>query len=129
MVALGEIRSSNKTLQASVPAGQVSVFVGGTSGIGASTLKQLAISTVSPKIYLIGRSQSAAAVQLAELESLNPTGTFTFIEAQVSLLKEVDRVCHEIRERERNIDLLWLSTGGLSFNGRQGTATRSCHAT
>jgi NADP-dependent 3-hydroxy acid dehydrogenase YdfG len=119
MVSLSEIRRSNSELKTQSP-GLVAVFVGGTAGIGANTLKHLVISTNSPKVYIVGRSQTAAAPQLDELKTLNPHATFTFIEAQASLLKDVDRVCNEIKSIEKKIDLLFLTVGALSLNGRQG---------
>lgn len=118
MVAITEIRRSNATLKSRAPI--VAVFIGATSGIGLSTLTQLAIHTTSPKVYIVGRSFSAFSPQLDNLKSLNPDATFEFIEAQVSLLEEIDKVCDEIRSKENKIDLLWLSMGALSLNGRQG---------
>ncbi|KAK9243327.1 hypothetical protein V1506DRAFT_508583 [Lipomyces tetrasporus] len=46
----------------------VAVFVGGTSGIGQGTLKQLAKYATAPKVYVVGRSKSSAAPLLRELE-------------------------------------------------------------
>ncbi|KAF7596884.1 hypothetical protein BBP40_011929 [Aspergillus hancockii] len=72
------------------PHKQVAVFVGGTSGIGEATAKQFAKTIESPTIYIIGRNRSAAARILQRLQSLNPRGTFEFIQSDVSLLREVD---------------------------------------
>jgi NAD(P)-dependent dehydrogenase (short-subunit alcohol dehydrogenase family) len=51
---------------------------------------------------------------LDRLQQLNTKATVTFIEAQVALLKEVDRVCALIASSHKSIDLLWLSQGGLA---------------
>jgi hypothetical protein len=68
MVALTEIRRYNAALK-TLPSGQnqVSVFVGDTAGIGFSTLKALALNTVSPKVYIVGRSATSFSRQLEVL--------------------------------------------------------------
>jgi NAD(P)-dependent dehydrogenase (short-subunit alcohol dehydrogenase family) len=113
-----EVRLSNEDLK-NGPAGLIALFVGATAGIGASTVKQFARRANAPTVYLAGRSQAKAAPLLAELKSLNPQATFIFIEAEVSLLKGVDKVCDEILAKEQKLDLLWLSQGLLSFAGQQ----------
>lgn len=84
-------------------------------------VKALAQNGNAPKVYMIGRSRKSATPLLQELETLNSQATFIFIEAQVSLLKDVDRVCEEIKSKETKIDLLFLSAGTLSMAGRQET--------
>jgi NAD(P)-dependent dehydrogenase (short-subunit alcohol dehydrogenase family) len=118
MVSMKEVRLSNGGLEKG-PAGLKALFVGATAGIGASAVKQFALNTKSPTVYLAGRSQAKAAPLLDELKSLNPQATFTFIEAEVSLLKGVDKVCDEILAKEQKLDLLWVSQGLLSFSGQQ----------
>jgi NAD(P)-dependent dehydrogenase (short-subunit alcohol dehydrogenase family) len=113
-----EVRLSNEGLK-NGPAGLKALFVGATAGIGASAVKQFALHAQAPTVYLVGRSQSKASPLLTELKSLNPEATFTFIEAEVSLLKDVDKVCDEILAKEQKLDLLWLSQGQLSFAGQQ----------
>ncbi|KAK9243172.1 hypothetical protein V1506DRAFT_405580 [Lipomyces tetrasporus] len=98
------------------------LFVGGTSGIGKGTLRQLAKCANAPKVYIVGRSMTFAAPLLSELESLNPLGTFIFIETEISLIKNVDTVCAEKKRKERNLDLVFLSAGYLSVAGRQETS-------
>jgi hypothetical protein len=66
------------------------VFVGGTSGIGMGTLKELKYAYV-PKVCIFGRSRAAAKPLLDELASSNPDGTFVFLETEFTLMKNVDR--------------------------------------
>lgn len=54
MVALEIIRASNAQFK-NLPPGLVAVFVGATSGIGESTLKQFCRQTVRPRLYFVGR--------------------------------------------------------------------------
>lgn len=35
-------------------------------------------------------------------------------------MKNVDRVCEEIKAKEKKVDLLFLSPGHLAFGGREG---------
>lgn len=124
MVSMKEVRLSNGSLKKG-PAGLKALFVGATAGIGASAVKQFALNAKAPTVYLAGRSQAKAAPLLDELKSLNPQATFTFIEAEVSLLKGVDKVCDEILAKEQKLDLLWVSQGLLSFSGQQSEFTSS----
>lgn len=122
MVSLKDIRNSNKSLQ-SLPPGLVAVFAGATSGIGLATLKQLARNCNGPRAYIVGRSQQKAAHIIDQLKAINPMGTFIFIEGQISLIKEVDRISEVIKKLETRIDILCMSPGYLSFGGRHGSST------
>ncbi|GAB1207468.1 hypothetical protein APSETT445_006188 [Aspergillus pseudonomiae] len=113
MVGINEVRKSNAALHAR-DGDFVAVFVGGTSGIGEATAKELAKAIKKPTIHLVGRNQAAGSKILEELKSANPDGTFHFIQSDVSLLRNVDEVCSEIKQKEKAIDLLFLSTGHLA---------------
>ncbi|KAL4916471.1 hypothetical protein BDW62DRAFT_104649 [Aspergillus aurantiobrunneus] len=121
MVKLQNVLAHNAGLKSLGP-GLVAVFVGGTSGISLSTALALARHTVSPKIYLIGRSQSAADEAIATLKSLNPSAQPTFLQSDISLLKNVDSVCAEIKAREKHLNLLFMTAGYMTLNGRDETA-------
>lgn len=113
MVSLQHIRASNGSLPTSYPSGIVAVFVGATSGIGEYTLLQFARHVVRPRVYFVGRSQAAGQRVLAECQKLNQEGSFTFIQADLSDLKNVEVVCKEIKEQEQSINVLFLSQGSL----------------
>ena len=119
MVNIADVRNSNSSLTEKPP-GMVALFVGGTSGIGKGTLKQFSKYANAPRVYIVGRSESSATPLLKELQSLNPQGTFNFIESQISLIGNVDKVCEEIKKKERKMDLIFLSPGYLTLEGRQG---------
>ncbi|KAI9371150.1 hypothetical protein BJX61DRAFT_548480 [Aspergillus egyptiacus] len=121
MVPLPAIRAHNATLDSLGP-GLVAVFVGGTSGIALSTALAFARQTRSPKIYLIGRSQSAADTALTSLRSINPSTEATFLQADISLLKNVDSVCAQITTNETKLNLLFMTPGYLTLKGRDETA-------
>ena len=127
MVSLKDVRASNARFKEKAIPGLVALFIGGTSGIGKGTLIQFAKNANAPIVYLVGRSKASATPLLNELESLNPNGTFTFIETQISLIKNVDRVCDEIKAKEQKLDIIFLSTGFLTLQGgRQGTSIETC---
>ncbi|KAG9838809.1 NAD(P)-binding protein, partial [Aureobasidium melanogenum] len=121
MVSLDLVRKANKSLGSRLPS-PVALFVGGTSGIGRSTLRQLALNTRAPKAYIVGRSESNAKPLLKELHRLNPLGSFNFIEADVSLVRNVDKACESIKQQEKALDLLFMTPGGLSLVGRRETS-------
>ncbi|KAI1349557.1 putative short-chain dehydrogenases/reductase [Xylaria sp. FL0043] len=115
MVALSDIIASNKRIPSALPAGLVAVFIGGTSGVGEYTLKAFARYARAPKVIVVGRSQEAADRILSECRQLSPEGHFEFIRADVSLLKNVDDVCRQIKERVSVINLLFESQGSMAF--------------
>ncbi|CAG8934956.1 unnamed protein product [Penicillium salamii] len=110
MVPLTDVQSSNAEIANSLP-GLVAVFVGATNGIGEATLKEFARSTRSPRVYFIGRSEEAAVRIEAESRQLNPGGEFIFMKVDVSLIRNVDEACREIKRKEGSVDLLFLSCG------------------
>lgn len=121
MVNLQAIQAHNATLK-SLTSGLVVVFVGGTSGIALSTALALTRHTPSPKIYLIGRSQSAADAAIASMKTINSSAQPTFLPTDVSLLKNVDSVCAEIAAREKKVNLLFMTPGYMTLKGRDETA-------
>ncbi|PGH07605.1 hypothetical protein GX51_01613 [Blastomyces parvus] len=120
MVSLTTVRASNARLKTAIP-GITALFVGGTTGIGQSTLRQLAIHSEKPKVYIIGRNKEKASPFLAELSKLNPGGRFQFIETDVSLIRNVDRACEVIKDKEDRLNMLFMTPGGISLSGRRET--------
>ncbi|CAL5868777.1 uncharacterized protein PFLUO_LOCUS3004 [Penicillium psychrofluorescens] len=116
MVSLSEVQASNAQIATSLPPGLVAVFVGATGGIGESTLKEFARNARQPRVYFVGRSQDAGNRVTAECRQLNPEGEFIFIQADCSLIKVVDSVCSEIKNKEDAINLLFLSCGTVVLN-------------
>jgi len=123
MVNLQDIQKSNASLQSLPPPGRlIAVFAGATSGIGLHALKAFARYVPAPTAFVICRSRARSAHIIDELKTINPNGVWEFIEAEVSLIKEVDRVCEEIKTTPGvdHVDILFLSPGFLSFGEREG---------
>ena len=119
MVSLDKMRASNAQIATSLPPNLVAVFAGATSGIGETALKQFAKHAVKPKIFILGRGQASGDRIAAELQKLNPEGQYTFLSCDLSLIRNVDAVCEQIKERETNINLLFITIGTLvSGKGR-----------
>ncbi|KAJ3807183.1 hypothetical protein F5876DRAFT_90690 [Lentinula aff. lateritia] len=74
MVILSLIHTSNSLISTHLPPHLVCVFLGGTSGIGESTLKALVSHAVQPKIYLVGRNKASAERIIEECRGLGPQG-------------------------------------------------------
>lgn len=120
MVKLSLVQASNANIKATFPS-PTALFVGATSGIGESALKSFVKDSEKPTIYLVGRSQSAAAGIIEVLKTSNAGGTYNYIQSDVSLLANVDTVCDQIKSKEKKLDLIVLSPGFLTFEGRNGT--------
>ncbi|CAO2657280.1 Nn.00g034060.m01.CDS01 [Neocucurbitaria sp. VM-36] len=121
MVSLPDVRAHNATLK-SLPAGLVAVFVGGTSGIGFFTARELVRNTTSPHVYLVGRNATEASKITEELRSINTSSQISFIQKDVSLLKNVDEACKEIKAREKQVNILFMTCGYLTLKGRDETS-------
>lgn len=125
MVALTDVQSSNSRVTSALPPGLVAVFVGATSGIGETSLKQFAKHSRQPRVYFIGRSQEAGDRIAAECKTLNSEGEYIFIKADTSLLCNVDDVCRDIKNKEKAVNLLFLSTGSLISKGMPATLSKT----
>ena len=134
MVTLEAVRSRNaQLLQSRQPF--VAVYVGGTAGIGEYAVRALAANyakhgqETGPRVYVVGRNVKAATKIIADCRTTCPSGEFNFVKAEnLSLLKDVDRVCDEIIQAEKaradgtgRVDFLMQTQGYLSFGGREET--------
>ncbi|KAM5373278.1 hypothetical protein ACJZ2D_007107 [Fusarium nematophilum] len=115
------IRASNALIvEASVP--KTAVFVGGTDGIGKATLKDLVSKGFPIKVYIVGRNEAGHRALLDELRALNPKANLIYVQGQISLVADSQRIANLISAQEEKIDLLFLSAGYLPFTGRQETS-------
>lgn len=115
MVALEQIQASNAKIAETYPEGLVAVFAGATAGIGETSLREFARHAAKPRIYIIGRSKEACDRLDADLKSVNSAGEYTFVRSDLSLLRNVDDVCRDIRSKESAINVLFMSQGSLNL--------------
>lgn len=122
MVSYKEIQASNALIN-NDNAPRVCVFVGGTSGIGKLTIQALVATGARTKIYLVGRASSAERSRtfIQEQATVNPNAEIIWVEGEVSLLAESQRICNVIKANESRVDLLFLTAGYAPFGGRQDT--------
>jgi NAD(P)-dependent dehydrogenase (short-subunit alcohol dehydrogenase family) len=120
MVAIDVVRAHNASLK-SLPPKLVAVFVGGTSGIGFFTARELVRNAASPHVYLIGRNATEAGKIMKELSTINSSSEVSFIQKDISLLKNVDEACNEIKRKEEQVNVLFMTCGYLTMKGRDET--------
>lgn len=119
MVDLQTMIRSNSRLS-SVKGPQVALFVGATSGIGLGVLREFTRQAVNPRIYFVARNANTAAVTADELRRLNTGAKVEIIEKNVSLIKDAAKVAEIVKAKESSLDLLFMSVGFFSLDGRQG---------
>ncbi|KUJ21579.1 uncharacterized protein LY89DRAFT_681043 [Mollisia scopiformis] len=101
--------------------GLVCVFAGATGGIGAGTIERLVVMLQSATFYVLGRSASRFAAQRSKLESLNPSLKIVFLEAELSLIADIDAVSKKILDAEKRVDILYMSQACFPINVPQYT--------
>ncbi|KAK4501720.1 hypothetical protein PRZ48_007529 [Zasmidium cellare] len=92
MVTSPQIATSNALIPSHLPRNLTAIFIGATNGIGETTLREFARFTkrLAPNVIFVGRAQEAGERIARECKSLNADGEFTFLKADVGLLKGVD---------------------------------------
>ncbi|KAI8966510.1 NAD(P)-binding protein [Daldinia sp. FL1419] len=109
MVRLDIVRSANAALANSATKPFVAVVAGGTSGIGESAVRALAATFADRggrendvlHVHIVGRNEEAGRRIVTECSEVCPQGIFRFHKGDVSLLREVDRICAEITRAEQ----------------------------
>ncbi|KAL8723590.1 MAG: hypothetical protein Q9225_000132 [Loekoesia sp. 1 TL-2023] len=115
MVSLKTVQESNASLQ-SISPGQVALFVGATSGIAMHTLLEYARNSNKPKIYIVGRGQAKLSPLIENLKKINQQGSYVPLQYSISLLKNVDAACDELKTKEDKLDLLVMCPGYLKLS-------------
>lgn len=64
-------------------------------------------------------SQDAADRIISEVEAMQPEVQMNLIRKDLTLLKNLDEVCNEMKAKETKLNLLFMTQGTLS-NGRDG---------
>ncbi|KAF9493869.1 NAD(P)-binding protein [Pleurotus eryngii] len=121
MHALNALKAAHSAKPLNSP---VAVFVGGTAGIGAALAVKTAKYSTNPNIHIVGRSKASAEKVLAELKAANKDGQYQFheyVSCDVSLLSNARALASTLAEQLPKINLLVLSPGILSMNGRTET--------
>lgn len=96
------------------------VITGGTDGIGRAAAIQLAKLRV--RLLLIGRNPDRGEAAVAEIKRVSGNDAVTFLQADLSLVKNVQRAAQQIRETFDRLDVLAHCAGNLF--PRQRTLTK-----
>ena len=68
----------------------------------------------------LNRSKDAADRITSELKTIQPDAETAFIQKDLTLLKNVDEVCNEIKAKETKLNLLFMTQATMSLKGRNG---------
>lgn len=98
-----DLRSSDKNRY------QRKSIVGGTAGIGETTVREFVRYTLQPIVYLVGHKEEQATKIIGELRNINGDAKIYFIKSNISLLRNVDKTCERIQAKEEKINLLFMS--------------------
>lgn len=82
----------------------VALVMGGTSGIGLAIVKAIYKRFTAPRIYFVGRNQTAATQIIEEASKINPSAKLTFIQYDIYLLTNVVKFSRDFINAELAID-------------------------
>jgi len=99
--------------------GQTAVITGGTDGIGKQVALRLAQR--GAQVTLVGRNPSKGAATVSEIQGAAPGVTVRFEQADLSLMKEVQRIGQQLKAQHPQLDML-IHCAGVTL--RQRTLTR-----
>ncbi len=92
------------------------LITGGTDGIGKATAHQLA--KMGARLLLVSRNRDKGEAAVSEIIRISGSETVTFLQADLSLVREVRQAAAHIRQRFERLDVLVHSAGG-TFPGRR----------
>ncbi|KAI1103225.1 NAD(P)-binding protein [Jackrogersella minutella] len=133
MVKLSTVRAANAAFAEKTTKPFVAVVAGGTAGIGEAAVRELAATFAgrggpggsAVHVHIVGRNQQAADKIIEDCSAVCPGGVFQFHKGDLSLLREVDRVCAGItqfeqqdaekRDAQATVDFLVECQGVLSL--------------
>lgn len=102
---------------------KVIVITGATNGIGKESAHQLAL--LGHRIVLIARSEEKASATLQTL-ARPENQIHTYHLADLSSIKDINRVANDIRNAEPHIDVLINNAGGEFLSCLCITLLKSC---
>lgn len=78
------------------------------------------LASTQPHLYIVGQNEARGGSLVKELRALNKRAKLTFIRSDLTLLRNVDRVCSAIAKEQTRVNLLFMTAGILSMGGRDG---------
>ncbi len=89
----------------------VALVTGASAGIGRATARQLA--AVGWQVIGVGRDPERIAQATREIEAVAPPGSFTMLQADLSLLSDVRKAAGQIAALTPRVDVLINNAGGM----------------
>lgn len=111
--AMRAVRAANA--MAKFP-GRRALVVGGTSGIGEGVAKRLAEADFG--VTIVGRSAERAESIVAQLRAISPGSEHGFLACDAELLANAKSCADAYRSKNDRLDVLVLSQGIGTFQGR-----------
>lgn len=87
---------------------KVVIVTGGTSGIGLATAK--AFSEQGAAVFITGRRKETLDAAVKQIG-----GRVTGVQADMSILTEIDRLYDEVQQKHSQIDVIFANAGGGEF--------------
>jgi NAD(P)-dependent dehydrogenase (short-subunit alcohol dehydrogenase family) len=92
------------------------LITGGTSGMGKATAIQLA--KMGARLILVSRNREKGEAAVSEIIHTSGNQAVTFLQADLSLVREMRRIAEHIRQTFDRLDVLMHSAGG-TFPGQR----------
>jgi len=87
------------------------LITGGTAGMGKGTAHQLA--QLGARLLLVSRNRDKGEAAVSELKRASGSETVTFLQADLSLVREMRQTAAQIRQRFERLDALVHAAGGV----------------
>ena len=87
------------------------LITGGTDGMGKATAHQLA--KTGARLLLVSRNRAKGEAAVCEIKQASGNETVTFLQADLSLVREMRQAVAHIRQRFEQLDVLVHSAGGV----------------
>ncbi len=116
MISLHNMWFLNASIISALSAELIAVFVKVMNRIGKTTLKQFVKHVCQFCFYFLNHSHKVEDHIAADCKVLNIKNQFIFIKTDMSLICTVNKVCQNIKRKEKLVNLLFLTQGSLIVN-------------